>query len=197
MKDVAPHEISGPKSARPHGGTPSSPGAEQSERPMGGFWPRIYVVKKGHARDIHFLFQARNFWHFSAPSSANQLCTPDVARALARSPPSASTAVRGSASPRTAPDTSDRQVTALPPPFDSRLSRLTSAPPPLLLQQHAGEKTPKRKHSGKGLSRSPDCSAGRYLGLRHRKKLGVSPREKAAESTSLLERKVVETCHHV
>jgi hypothetical protein len=28
MKHVAPHEISGPKSARPHGGTPS-PGAEQ------------------------------------------------------------------------------------------------------------------------------------------------------------------------
>jgi hypothetical protein len=28
MKHVAPHEISGPKSARPHGGIPS-PGAEQ------------------------------------------------------------------------------------------------------------------------------------------------------------------------
>jgi hypothetical protein len=51
MKHVAPHEISGPKSARPHGGIPS-PGAEQrrAERPMGGFWPRIYVVKKGHLR---------------------------------------------------------------------------------------------------------------------------------------------------
>jgi hypothetical protein len=34
---------------------------------MGGFWPRIYVIKKGHARDIHFLLQTRNFWHFSAP----------------------------------------------------------------------------------------------------------------------------------
>jgi hypothetical protein len=22
---------------------------------MGGFWPRIYVVEKGHARDIYFL----------------------------------------------------------------------------------------------------------------------------------------------
>jgi hypothetical protein len=22
---------------------------------MGGFWPRIYVVKKGYARDIYFL----------------------------------------------------------------------------------------------------------------------------------------------
>jgi hypothetical protein len=32
---------------------------------MGGFWPRIYVVKKDHARDIYFLFRTRNFWHFS------------------------------------------------------------------------------------------------------------------------------------
>jgi hypothetical protein len=31
---------------------------------MGGFWPRIYVVKKGHARGIYFLLQTRNFWHF-------------------------------------------------------------------------------------------------------------------------------------
>jgi hypothetical protein len=36
---------------------------------MGGFWPRIYVVKKGHARDIYFLLQTRNFWHLSAPSA--------------------------------------------------------------------------------------------------------------------------------
>jgi hypothetical protein len=34
---------------------------------MGGFWPRIYVVKKGHARDIYFVLQTRSFWHFSAP----------------------------------------------------------------------------------------------------------------------------------
>jgi hypothetical protein len=27
---------------------------------MGGFWPRIYVVKKGHARDIYFLLQTRS-----------------------------------------------------------------------------------------------------------------------------------------
>jgi hypothetical protein len=48
-----------------------SPSAEQRKgpRPMGGFWPRmIYVVKKGHARDIYFLLQTRSFWHFSAPS---------------------------------------------------------------------------------------------------------------------------------
>jgi hypothetical protein len=32
---------------------------------MGGFWPRIYVVKNGHARDIYFLLQTRSFWHFS------------------------------------------------------------------------------------------------------------------------------------
>jgi hypothetical protein len=32
-----------------------------AERPMGGFWPRIYVIKKGHARDIYFLLQTRNF----------------------------------------------------------------------------------------------------------------------------------------
>jgi hypothetical protein len=24
---------------------------------VGGFWPRTYVVKKGHARDIYFLLQ--------------------------------------------------------------------------------------------------------------------------------------------
>jgi hypothetical protein len=38
---------------------------------VGCFWPRIYVciVKKGHARDIYFLLQTRNFWYFSAPSS--------------------------------------------------------------------------------------------------------------------------------
>jgi hypothetical protein len=34
--------------------------------PVGGFWPRICVVKKGHARDIYFLLQTRSFWHFSA-----------------------------------------------------------------------------------------------------------------------------------
>jgi hypothetical protein len=61
--------------ARPHGGIPS-PGAEQrSERPFTGFWPRIcvYVVKKGHARDIYFLLP-RNFWRFSAPSSLFTCC---------------------------------------------------------------------------------------------------------------------------
>jgi hypothetical protein len=37
---------------------------------MGGFWPRIYVVKKGHARDIYFLLQTRIFFTLqSAPSS--------------------------------------------------------------------------------------------------------------------------------
>ena len=41
---------------------------------MGGFWPRIYIVKKGHARDIYFLLQTRNFWHFSAPSSLFTCC---------------------------------------------------------------------------------------------------------------------------
>jgi hypothetical protein len=41
---------------------------------MGDFWPRIYVVKKGHARDIYFLLQTRNFWHFSAPSSLFTCC---------------------------------------------------------------------------------------------------------------------------
>jgi hypothetical protein len=41
---------------------------------MGGFWPRIYVIKKGHARDIYFLLQARKFWHFSAPSSLFTCC---------------------------------------------------------------------------------------------------------------------------
>jgi hypothetical protein len=41
---------------------------------MGGFWPMIYVGKKGHARDIYFLSQTRNFWHFSAPSSLFTCC---------------------------------------------------------------------------------------------------------------------------
>jgi hypothetical protein len=41
---------------------------------MGSFWPRIYVVKKGHARDIYFLLETRNFWHFSAPSSLFTCC---------------------------------------------------------------------------------------------------------------------------
>ena len=41
---------------------------------MGGFWPRIYAVKKGHARDIYFLLETRNFWHFSAPSSLFTCC---------------------------------------------------------------------------------------------------------------------------
>jgi hypothetical protein len=34
----------------------------------------IYVVKKGHARDIYFLLQTCNFWHFSAPSSLFTCC---------------------------------------------------------------------------------------------------------------------------
>jgi hypothetical protein len=69
MKHVAPHEISGPKSARPHGGIPASPGADQrrGQWVVSG-WPRIYVVKKGHARDIYInLVADANFWHFSAP----------------------------------------------------------------------------------------------------------------------------------
>jgi hypothetical protein len=41
---------------------------------MGGFWPRIYVVEKGHARDIYFLLQTRSFWYFSAPSSLFTCC---------------------------------------------------------------------------------------------------------------------------
>jgi hypothetical protein len=66
---VAPHEISGPKSARPHGGIPS-PGTEQRRGQwVGSGQGGIYVVKKGHARDIYFLLQTRSFWHFSAPSS--------------------------------------------------------------------------------------------------------------------------------
>jgi hypothetical protein len=34
---------------------------------MGGFWPRIYVVKKGHARGIYFLLQTRNFLALQRP----------------------------------------------------------------------------------------------------------------------------------
>jgi hypothetical protein len=34
----------------------------------------IYVIKKGHARDIYFLLQTRNFWYFSAPSSLFTCC---------------------------------------------------------------------------------------------------------------------------
>jgi hypothetical protein len=34
---------------------------------MGGFWPMLYVVKTGHARDIYFLLQTRIFWYSSAP----------------------------------------------------------------------------------------------------------------------------------
>jgi hypothetical protein len=34
---------------------------------MGGFWPRIYVVKKGHARDIYFLLQTRIFLALQPP----------------------------------------------------------------------------------------------------------------------------------
>ena len=41
---------------------------------MGGFWPRIYVIKKGHAWDIYCLLQTRSFWHFSAPSSLFTCC---------------------------------------------------------------------------------------------------------------------------
>jgi hypothetical protein len=44
---------------------------------VGSFWPRSYVVEKGHARDIHPLLQTRNFWHFSnfsAPSSLFTCC---------------------------------------------------------------------------------------------------------------------------
>jgi hypothetical protein len=41
---------------------------------MGSFWPRIYVVKKGHARDIYFLLETRNFGYFSAPSSLFTCC---------------------------------------------------------------------------------------------------------------------------
>jgi hypothetical protein len=37
--------------------------------PVGGFWPRTYVVKKGHTRDIYFILKTRSFWYFSAPSS--------------------------------------------------------------------------------------------------------------------------------
>jgi hypothetical protein len=75
MKHVAPHEISGPRSARPHGGIPS-PGAEQRR----GQWVAsgqgfaYGIVKKGHARDIYFLLQTRNFCHFSAPSSLFTCC---------------------------------------------------------------------------------------------------------------------------
>jgi hypothetical protein len=64
------------QSTHSHGGM-RHPGAEQrrAERPMGGFWPRIYVVKKGHARGISLLLQtARDVWHFGAPSSLFTCC---------------------------------------------------------------------------------------------------------------------------
>jgi hypothetical protein len=41
---------------------------------MGGFWPKICIVEKGHAQDTYFLLQTRNFWHFSAPSSRFTCC---------------------------------------------------------------------------------------------------------------------------
>jgi hypothetical protein len=41
---------------------------------MGGFWPRICVVKKGYVRNTHFLLQTPNFWYFSAPSSLFMCC---------------------------------------------------------------------------------------------------------------------------
>jgi hypothetical protein len=41
---------------------------------VGGFWPRIYVVEKGHARGIYFLLQTRSFWYFSAPSTPFTCC---------------------------------------------------------------------------------------------------------------------------
>jgi hypothetical protein len=34
---------------------------------MGGFWPRTYVVEKGHARDIYFLLQTRSFLALQRP----------------------------------------------------------------------------------------------------------------------------------
>jgi hypothetical protein len=43
---------------------------------MGGLWPRIYVVKKGHARGIYFLLQTRHVWYFSAPSALFTCCYP-------------------------------------------------------------------------------------------------------------------------
>jgi hypothetical protein len=46
----------------------TKPKPKPGARVPGAFWPRIYVVKKGHARDIYFLLQTRSFWHFSAPS---------------------------------------------------------------------------------------------------------------------------------
>jgi hypothetical protein len=67
MKHVAPHEISGPKSARPHGGIPS-PGAEQRRgQSMGDFWPRIYVVKKGHMHGAYISYCRRAIFGTSSP----------------------------------------------------------------------------------------------------------------------------------
>jgi hypothetical protein len=34
---------------------------------MGGFWPRIYVVKKGHAREIYFILQTRSYLALQRP----------------------------------------------------------------------------------------------------------------------------------
>jgi hypothetical protein len=61
MKHVAPHATRnfrtevGSSTRRAHPGVARRSAAE---RPVGGFWPGIYVVKKGHARDIYFLLQS-------------------------------------------------------------------------------------------------------------------------------------------
>jgi hypothetical protein len=41
---------------------------------MGGFWPRIYVVKNGHARDIYSFLQTRNFGTSDPPPSLFTCC---------------------------------------------------------------------------------------------------------------------------
>jgi hypothetical protein len=73
MKHVAPHEISRPKSARPHGGIPS-PGAEQRR----GQWVIsgqgfTWLKKAMHAGHI-FLIADAQFLVLSAPSSLFTCC---------------------------------------------------------------------------------------------------------------------------
>jgi hypothetical protein len=34
---------------------------------VGGFWPRIYVIKKGHARDIYFVVADAQFLALQRP----------------------------------------------------------------------------------------------------------------------------------
>jgi hypothetical protein len=78
-RSSATHEISGPKSedrrsrksavgsSTRHTAEPCRPALRSGEASVGQWVVSIYVVKKGHARDIYFLLQTRNFWYSSAP----------------------------------------------------------------------------------------------------------------------------------